>query len=131
MSSQEVFSITGVQSFVVIQRPNARQLLSLMPRVLTFLVSLLFLFGPVGFARIVKWSDDAILGSWRTVKSFGLFVKNQSRVFDSLVLKVINCLRWLGNVRCVCFNPVEFGLKSPVITTRAFGYFLSMLSRLR
>ena len=53
------------------------------------------------------------------MKSFGLFVKNQSRVFDSLVLKVTNCLRWLGNVRCVCFNPVEFGLKSPVITTRA------------
>ena len=25
--------------------------------------SILFSFGPVGFARIVKWSDDAILGS--------------------------------------------------------------------
>ena len=46
------------------------------------------------------------------------------------MLKVTNCLRLLGEVKYVCFNPVEFGLKSPVITIRAFGYFLSKLSRI-
>ena len=112
---------TELQSFCVIHLPNVRQALSLILRIFIFLTVGLFSAFVIGLDNIEKWSEDPIFGNWDESNSFGLFVKKQSRIPESLVLNFTSWLRWFTWAISLYLSPVVVGLKSPVIITRAFG----------
>lgn len=128
-SSHEDAPKMADQSFCVSHRPNGRHALSRKSRVIILLIVYLGEGAVAGFAKIVWWSENPTLGSWDTVKRFGLSVKSQSRVPESQVLKVTSCLRWFAWVIYFSWNPVVVRLKSPVSKTRTFGCFANRASR--
>ena len=117
------------QFLLVSQRPNVRHALSRKSRTLTFWITCAYALLVIGFAKVIKWSLLAILGSWNNWKIAGLFVRNRSRVPVFLVLNFTICLRLFDCVKSFNLRPVEVGLKSPAITTSALRCFISRLSK--
>lgn len=124
-SSQVGVLNTFSHSFWVIQHPKARYALSWVSRTLILLIEAFLGLEIVGLARIAWWSDDPTLGSREILKVFGLLVRNQSNIavsFASLVLRETRSVRLLECVISFWQRPLAFGLKSPVITTRALDW---------
>ena len=86
-----------------------------MSRIFTLLTTGLDVGAVTGFARIVQWSDDPTFGSWDSVNSLDLFVKNQSKIPESLVLKVTSARHALSRMSRI-FTLLTTGLDTGAVT---------------
>ena len=120
---------TWDQSFSNIHLPKGHQALSLISLIRTFLLVWELREEVTGLARMVKWSVAPTFGSWERPNNLSILVRKQSKVAESLVLNFTICLMFFAWVKLFTLNPVDVGLKCPVMITNALGCLRSRVSR--